>query len=56
LEFSGDAINLPSLIDEIKDYRGVVLCGGGIDECLKEVEIAFKSLDKPYSVLSKFTY
>ena len=56
LEFSGDAINLPSLIDEIKDYRGVVLCGGGINECLKEVEIAFKALDKPYSVLSKFTY
>lgn len=56
LEFSGDAINLPSLIDEIKNYKGVVLCGGGIDECLKEVEIALKSLDKPYSVLSKFTY
>lgn len=56
LEFSGDAINLPSLIDEIKNYRGIVLCGGGINECLKEVEIALKALDKPYSVLSKFTY
>jgi hypothetical protein len=56
LEFSGDAINLPSLIDEIKNYRGIVLCGGGINECLKEVEIALKALDKPYGVLTKFTY
>lgn len=56
LEFSGEAINLPSLIDEINDYRGIVLCGGGIDECLKEVEIALKVLNKPYSVLTKFTY
>lgn len=56
LEFAGDCINIPDLMDELKDYRGVVLCGGGINECLKEVEIALNALGTPFTVLSRFTY
>ena len=56
MEFSDDAIYIPDLMDEIKDYHNVILTGGGINECLKEVEIALKALNKPYSVYSKFTY
>jgi hypothetical protein len=38
------------------DYRGIVVCGGGVNECLKEVEIALQALDKPYNVLTQYTY
>jgi hypothetical protein len=56
LEFAGDAINIPDLMDELSGYKGVVICGGGINECLKEVEIALDSLGTQYTVLSKYTY
>lgn len=29
---------------------------GGINECLKEVEIALMALDKNYNILTKYTY
>ncbi len=57
LELAGDAINIPDLMDYLRNYSGkLVLCGGGINECFKEVEIALRALDKPYSILTKFTY
>jgi hypothetical protein len=56
LEFSDDMINIPELMDELRGYRGVVLCGGGINECLKEVELALDALGTQYSVLTKYTY
>ena len=57
LEFSGDAIHLPDLMEFLQNYGGkIVLCGGGINECLKEVEIALMALNKPYNVLSQWTY
>lgn len=56
LEFAGDAMHIPELMDELRGYRGVVLCGGGINECLKEVEIALDALGTPYTVLTKYTY
>lgn len=56
MEFSGDCINIPDLISELEDYRSVVLCGGGIKECLKEVEIALNAIGTPFSVLTKYTY
>ena len=37
-------------------YGSMSYGGGGINECLKEVEIALDALDKPYNVLTKFTY
>jgi hypothetical protein len=56
LEFAGDSMNIPELMDELKNYNNIVLCGGGINECLKEVEIALQALDKPFNILTKYTY
>lgn len=57
LEASDDMINIPELMDELKNYYGkIVICGGGINECMKEVEIALMVLDKQYNVLTKYTY
>lgn len=57
LEFSGDAIHIPDLMEYLETYRGNLwLCGGGIHECLKEVEIALMALSKPYNVSTKWTY
>lgn len=56
LKTSEDTIHIPDLMDFLKRYNDIVLTGGGVNECLKEVEIALKALNKPYSVYSKFTY
>jgi len=56
LEFADDSMAIPDLMDELKNYYNIMLCGGGIDECLKEVELALKVLDKPYTVLTEYTY
>ena len=57
LEYAGDMINIPELMNYLGDYGGrIVLTGGGINECLKEVEIALMVLDKPYNVLTQYTY
>lgn len=57
LEFADDAIHIPDLIDYLKKFNGnIVLCGGGINECLKEVEIALMAMNKQYRVLTKYTY
>ena len=56
LETSDDMINIPDLMSFLKNYRGVVLCGGGVNECLKEVEIALKALNIPFNLLTKFIY
>ena len=56
LENADDMINIPDLMDFLQEYSNIVLTGGGINECLKEVEIALLSLDKKYNALSKFIY
>jgi len=56
IEVSGEAINIPDLMDELRGYGNIVLCGGGRDECLAEVEIALNALNKPYSKLEDFIY
>jgi hypothetical protein len=56
LENAGDMINIPDLMDFLRNFSNIVLTGGGINECLKEVEIALLSLDKNYKVYNKFTY
>lgn len=56
MEFSDDAIHIPDLIDELKNYHNIVICGGGVNECLKEVEIALNAMGKPYETLNNFTY
>lgn len=56
LEFADDMINIPDLMDFLKNYSNIVLTGGGINECLKEVEIALLSMDKSYQILDRYTY
>lgn len=56
IEFSDDAINIPDLMYELQGYNNIVLCGGGVDECLREVEIALNAMDKTYTILDRFTY
>lgn len=56
LKVSSDCVHIPDLMDFIKKYNHITLTGGGVNECLKEVEIALKALRKPYKIYSKFIY
>lgn len=56
MEFSSDCINIPDLMDYLSRCYNIVLCGGGINECLKEVEISLNALDKPFILLTQYTY
>jgi hypothetical protein len=56
LEPAEDMINIPELMDFLKKYRDIVLTGGGINACLKEVEIALMVLGKKYEILDEYTY
>jgi len=57
LEFSDDVLYIPDLMDYLKRFSGnIVMCGGGMYECLREVEIGFKALDKDYRLLTKYVY
>lgn len=56
LENADDMISIPDLMDFLQRFSNVVLTGGGINECLKEVEIALLALDNSFNILSEFTY
>lgn len=58
LEFADDMVNIPDLMKFLERYKhsNIVLTGGGVNECLKEVEIALMSLDKKYEILAEYTY
>lgn len=56
LESSDDMINIPDLMEFLDDYSNIILHGGGVSECLKEVEIALLSLEKDFEILTEFTY
>lgn len=57
LKVSDDCVHIPDLMDYLKQFGGnIVLTGGGVNECLKEVEIALKALNKSYTVYKPFTY
>lgn len=56
LEEADDMINIPELMTFLKNYSDIVLTGGGINECLKEVEIALMVLGKKYEMLEEYTY
>jgi len=56
LKQSGDCVNIPDLMEFLKKYNNLILCGGGKNECLKEVEIALKALNKPYQTYNDFIY
>lgn len=56
LEHSDDMIHIPDLMEFLRGYNNIVVTGGGINECLKEVEIALKALDREYVVYDEFVY
>lgn len=53
---SPNRIFIPDVLDELKKYNNIVLCGGGKNECLAEIEICLDVLGKPYTLLNKFVY
>lgn len=56
LEYADDMVYIPELIDFLKYYNNIVLLGGGLDECLKEVEIALMAINKNYEIFNKYVY
>lgn len=56
LEYSEEMINIPDLMNYLNNKSNIVLTGGGINECLKEVEIALSALNKSFTHINKFTY
>lgn len=56
LEFADDMISIPELMDEMKKLNNIIIMGGGINECLKEVIIALDALNKTYNIIDKFCY
>lgn len=51
-----DAIYIPELVDFLKPINNIALCGGGVDECLKEVEFVLDALKKPYELIKRYSY
>lgn len=56
LEFSNDSFYIPELMDFLEDYNDIVLTGGGLNECLKEVELSLLALEKDFNILVNYTY
>jgi len=56
LKVSSDCVHIPDLMDFLKHYDNIALTGGGVNECLKEVEIALIALRKKYGAVNEFTY
>lgn len=51
-----DSINIPDVLEELKKYNNIDICGGDKNECLKEVELCLEVLGKPYNRISKFVF
>lgn len=61
LEFiinSGDTINIPDLMFELKDdgFTKVSVSGGGTNECLEEIRLALKALNIKYTDINNYIY
>lgn len=56
MEVSDDCINIPDLMDFLRNLNNIIICGGGENECLKEVEIALQALGKNYQRLDNYIY
>ncbi len=53
-----DAIGFPSelQINKLKQWSGSLICGGGINECLKEVQLLMNAFNIKYTEVKKFMY
>lgn len=58
MEDSDDPIIIPEFMDFLKNQRlqNILITGGGVEECLAEVEIALSALGLDYEIESKYTY
>ena len=56
LENADEMVSIPDLMDFLKNYSNIVVFGGGIEECLKEVEISLLALNKNYDIVDKYCY
>ena len=56
MEYNDELVSIPDLMNDLENYNDIILIGGGINECLKEIEIALLALDKEYEIYKKFTY
>lgn len=58
LENSSDMITIPDLMDDLSRLinNPIELMGGGLNECLKEVEIAIRALGKHYEINNQWSY
>lgn len=52
-----DGIHLPNIsLNQLKQFNGSYLCGGGRDECLKEVQLLMNAFNIKYTLLNRFIY
>lgn len=52
-----DNIYLPHIdLLQLRAFNNAFLCGGGRDECLKEVQLLMNALNIKYRLLSRFTF
>lgn len=51
-----DAVFIPDVVNILKPINNILLCGGGVNECLKEIEFVLKALKKPYELIKRYTY
>ena len=52
-----DDINLPHIdIGQLRQFSGAFLCGGGVNECLREVQLLMSALNIRTTVMSQFTF
>jgi len=52
-----DNIYLPHIdLLQLRSFNGAFLCGGGENECLKEVQLLMNALNIKYKVMSKFVF
>lgn len=50
-------INLPPFrIDLLKQFSGSYIMGGGINECLKEIQLIMNAFNIKYTTFQKFVY
>lgn len=58
LEHSDDMIYIPELMYELKKLptNNILLTGGHVEECLREVVLALKALNIDYELLDEFIY
>lgn len=54
--FGEDNIYIPDVLDVLKKYNNIDICGGDQNECLKEVEICLDILGKSYTQVRKFIF